>query len=236
MAYRSSASNNVNDQNLVITKPIGVVDGDILVVAVWSDNVGTTISEWSGFTEVTGSPLTSTLDGQRLFVGTKVAASEGSEYTFVGSSGIIGFIAAFSDRDSTLYLHRIATGESSAANPTPWNLTTGAFSGGNTSGTCDIVFIGASDITPSAVTTHTEPSGFTKRVDIQNTGGNSFYTGFLATKDDAASGETGVYTGTGTNGDTNSGWGAFALALLTSGGGGGGSISIPIHSARIRLY
>jgi hypothetical protein len=151
----------------------------------------------------------------KFSVATRKASSEPSSYTLISNNGTIGGVMAFSGEHATLYLHKISSGSSSASNASPWNITTGSFGGGNTTGTCDIVFIGASDITPANTTTHTAPSGFTKRDDIQDTS-THFRTGFTATKDGAAAGETGAYTGVGTAGSTNAGWAGIAIALLNS--------------------
>jgi hypothetical protein len=58
MPFRSSSTNNVSDANLVVTKPSGVVDGDILIAWMISDSNATTF-DWvasGNFTEVSVSP------------------------------------------------------------------------------------------------------------------------------------------------------------------------------------
>jgi hypothetical protein len=220
MAFRSiSTQPTPGNPTITVTPPAGIVNGDILVAWFVSDAASTGVQWSSGFTEVTGSPLTSSKDGQTLRAATKKANSESGNYTFGNAAGdgvaCIGGVACFSNRDGTLYLHKIATGANSTANTSPWTITSGTFSGGNTTGICDIILIAGSDTGDGGGTgvTHSTSSGFTKQADISDL---HFLHTCFETKDDVAAGETGAYSLTGTLGGQTSGWDIFAIALLAS--------------------
>jgi hypothetical protein len=218
MSFRSISTVAVLGNPISVPPPAGIVDGDILTAFAVSDDAAMTFTFPAGFTQVTGSPLTTTADGQRLAVATKKAASESGNYAIsgVGAGQLIGGIAAHSGRDATLFLHKVSSAVNNTLNASPWTITSAAFAAATT-GVADILFIAGSDTNGNSAT-HTPPSGFTERADISS---GTFQNMTVATKDDAAAGETGVYSGTGTSSGT-SGWGVFAIALLQASGGGGG--------------
>lgn len=221
MAFRAIAVNETGSSGgLVVTKPSGTAENDILIAFTVSDNASDTFTWPSGFAEVTGSPITCTLDNQTIGMAIKVAGgSEPANYTLTCSNTIIGGIAAFSGCATTGVPHRIITADDDSSDATPWDLTTGTFTGGNTSTSCDIVFYGGSDTNTSGDVSHTAPAGF-----IIPTNGDiddGFRNAMFAYKENAASGETGAYSATGTQATASAGFGAIALALELTGGGGG---------------
>jgi len=79
----ASTQNTVNTASLVISKPAGTVDGDLMIAIMCSDTTGTG-RLWSGdtgWTEVADSSLPTALR-----IAYKTASSEPSSYTFTSSS------------------------------------------------------------------------------------------------------------------------------------------------------
>lgn len=220
MPFRSIAVQEANDNTITITKPDGVVEGDILVAfAVSDDNAASTFTWPTDFVELTGTPLTSSADAQTVGCAIKVAGgSEPASYDISNSgNSIIGGIAAFSGCAITGVPHQSSVGSSSIANASPWSMATAAF-GSNTSEICDLIFIAGSDVTTNVDVTHTGPSApgaFTVRADIRAGARN----GMLSTLDSQAAGQSGALTGTGTAASASAGWNAIAIALENTGGG-----------------
>lgn len=214
MAFRSIETNSTTATDLVVTKPAGVVSGDILVAFGVSDGEVGTYTWPTGFTEVTGSPVSTTADAQLLGVAIKVAGgSEPANYTItVSSNTIIGGIAAFSGAVST-QPHRVSATTNNSANASPWTMTSAAFSS-STAVICDLVVIAGSDTLTSVDVVHSGPPGYNLQADIRS----GFRNGMLSTKNSVATEETGVLSATGTLGGATAGWGIIAVALeLTSG-------------------
>lgn len=217
MPFRSESHNATPANPQTITAPAGIQNGDLLVAYVVADASTATDPPLfpAGFSEITGSPLTSTADGQRLYVATKKANNEVGNYTLGAAAGdglsTIGGILCFSNIASVSFVHRVATGSSSTANASPWTITSGSYVGGNTAALCDLLWISASDENGVPPTSTSTPTGFTSRADF-NDGGFLNLQAF--TKDSIAAGDTGVYTSTVTDVGHTGGWGVFVLALL----------------------
>lgn len=219
MAYRSSSTNAVPALSCSVTPPAGIVDGDILIGWLSSDSAVTgSVALPAGFTAFTGLPVSSDLDGMAFTAGYKKAASESGNYVFTDTHNIVAGVICMSGEDASLYLHKQSIGSAGApGDPTQWDIISAAFAS-NTTGTCDIVFIGVSDSNVSTAVqamTQTEPAGLTKRATIDN---GTFFTGFVATKDGAASGETGAYTAHGDQVGATAGFACAAVALLNAAG------------------
>lgn len=235
MAFRSISTIDLAAASISVPPPAGIVDDDTLIAFAISDSQGTAFTWPAGFVEIAGSPLTCSADSQRVGVATKKAAGEAGNYVLTqgGTDEIIGGVICHSGRDVSLYLHRIASGNQNVAQASPWSITSGAFSGGNTTGICDIVFIAGSDVTSLSDAVHAAPGGMTLRADIRDTRtGSAFIQGMVATLDGSASGDTGVYTGTGTAVGVTSGWSVFVIGLLAAAGGGGGGVSPMFRGSR----
>lgn len=211
--FETLSFNNVNDGNLVVDLPSGTVAGNILVVfCADEDNAGT--YTWpSGFTAVTGTPVTSTADAMKMGVAIKVATgSEPANYTIVDStSGSICIMVRVSGGNTTGVPHRSSVGNSNASNASPWSMTTASFSGGNTSAKSVILLIAGSDVTSTADVVCTPPGGYTipTNGDIRD----GFRNLCFAYQNNVAAGATGALTMTGTAAGITSGWGAVAIAL-----------------------
>lgn len=222
MAFRSAAKNDTAGTAGVVTKPAGTIDGDILVAWCITDSASGTVTWPGGFTETSVTPLrTSTTDASSLFVATKVASGEGASYSITLSSAGKRGMAAFSGRDTVSPINKISGVTRTTATATPWPENSAAF-GSVTTATCDIAMIVDDDIEGAVVgpVIHTPPAGFTTQ--IENNGADIFQ-GVLYTKDDAASGETGSYTGTGTlAGSAGADRSIVVIALAAAAGGGGG--------------
>src|SRR5690349_15475831 len=95
LAFRSksTAANGAAPTSLNVTKPSGVVDGDLLIAFVTIAGDQTISSVPSGWTTV-GSTTTGTATGDcTQAVYAKIAASEGSSYTWSFSAGVDAAIA-----------------------------------------------------------------------------------------------------------------------------------------------
>lgn len=220
MAFRSISSNNVPSSTLSVTPPAGIQNGDVLVMWTTSDDSAGTLTFPAGFTKLTGSPRSSTIDGMTLEAAWKIAASESGSYQVSSSTPVIGAVACFSGIDTGTLPYRQSNGQSSVNNDSPWSMTTAAFSS-NTDVTCDLVFIGASDGPGTPV--HSGPSGYTIRADIAS----GIIAGALSSQDAVASGVTGADSMIGTDAGHAAGWGAFHIALKNSGGGSPPAVSDP---------
>ena len=213
MAFRSIAVNETPSSSLVVTKPAGVVSGDVLVAFALNDGNAANFSWPSGFTAVTGTPINTTFDGQQLGAAIKIAGgSEPANYTITASTTIIGGIAAFSG-GADPQPHRSSATSNDNGNASPWSITSAAFSS-NTSVTSDMVIVAGSDTTTSGNVAHSGPTGYTVQADIRS----GFINAMLSTKDSVASGESGVQTATGTLAGASSAWAVFAIALELSAG------------------
>jgi hypothetical protein len=223
MSFRAAAFVTTPANPISITKPAGTVDDDIVILFAFSDSSSTAPGFPAGFVVFTGLPLTSTLDGSIFSAAYKKAASEGASYSVSGpASGTIGGALSFSGRDTTSFLHRVSVGQrtpTSGGDTSPWTFTSAAFSS-NTTGECDLVFIGDSDVDGNVDVTHAAPSGYTIPAsgDIRS----GFFNGFASYKEAAASGVTGSATATGTSAGRSANWMCVHVALLAAGGGGGG--------------
>lgn len=92
-SYRSKSTGNATG-TLVLSKPSGTVDGDVMVAVVRLGYPSETFSAVpSGWTQL----YNSTVGGYRQGVWYKVAASEGASYSWTGSGGsyVAGYIATF---------------------------------------------------------------------------------------------------------------------------------------------
>lgn len=226
MAYGSVSSAPTPAHPLVITKPSTTVAGGVLLAWCVIDDQNSWTFTLTGFTTLTGFPIalnsSGGTDGGGMWVGYKyTTGSEPSSYSVSnnGNKDMSGGMVFIANRDASLFLHRIAVGSSNTANNSPWSMATGAYSGGATSGLCDLVVIGGSDNKPSGTVTHTAPSGFTKRADVSD---GTFYQSFVATLDAVAAGDAGSKTASGAGSGLQAGWAICCVALLDDGTGGGG--------------
>jgi hypothetical protein len=206
-------------ETLTITAPTGLTDGRVMVAALCSDSPIQSLTVPTGFTAVTGSPSSTTVDGQTVFVYTKVCSSESGDYAFTAPAAdvrtVIGGIYVFDNQDASPP-HRVVTASNNSSNASPWTGTTGSFGAGNTTGQCDVIFVMGSDVLSNVDVTHAAPSGYTLQSDIRN----GFRNLGVSTKDAVASGFDGVLSGTGTAGGASAGWIVFTIALLNVSGGG----------------
>lgn len=207
MAFRSISTNSTGAANLSVTKPSGVVSGDYLIAFKVIDNVGDTFTV-TGFSHITGSPVSTTIDNQQLAVLVRKAdGTEGASFSLDSSNNGIGGVIAFSGIDPTTQLDVTpSVNSSNASNASPWTITaTGVTTSTNN---CDLVIIAGDDITATGDVTHSTPSGFTNQADLNE----GFKNVVVFTGTAGAAGATGNKTFTGTGG-AGSGWAVFLLAL-----------------------
>jgi hypothetical protein len=102
--FRNSAAtlNSTAGTSVVITKPTGTVNDDVMVAIIVKDNQAA-ITAPGGWTQVTGSPVNHTGGNLQLAVYTKKAASEGANYTFTWTGAVrnSGWIGSYITVDGT---------------------------------------------------------------------------------------------------------------------------------------
>ena len=221
MAIVSITPQNTAAGSVVLTPSSGAPSaGDVVILVGAIDFSGDTFTFPGGFTQPAWSPLaTAIVAGQAIALAYKVAGgSEPTSYTINSVSGFdaCGVVIVLSGRHATDFLHRFSAVSNTTPDATPWDIPSAAFASSTAEG-CDILFIAGSDVDTFGAITHTSPSGFSAASNF----GDTIRRGFVAYKEAAAAGETGVYTGTGalTGGNANSN--VYVLALAAAGGGGG---------------
>jgi hypothetical protein len=217
MPFRSATSTaqTVAQLSVTVSKPAGLADGDVLVLAI-NINGGNAVG-FTGLTLPSGFTLqdsTPSSNGHRVVVATKAvssASSEPSTYTTswsgitANTSGAI--LAAYSGIDTTTPADVAAstTSNASSASPTTPTVTTA-------SDNAIVLSILAAD--SGAVTTSSGSPAVTVRADV---GGRQIS---LSDRVLATAGATGVTTLGYNSAKTHTG---TTLALRPTGGGGGGS-------------
>ena len=171
---------------VVINKPTGTIDGDIMVAVMHGGNGGTWTGD-TGWTEVIDQGVT-----PNLRAAYKVASSEGSSYTFTysGSGSERGFIATFRG-----YQYDTASASVTLLNGDGTLAITGITAAGG-------ILIAAYALTNGAGLGATTPSGMTSMV--SDLSGSS---GMAAFWQEVAAGATGTRSSniTGTNPVNNGG-------------------------------
>lgn len=222
MAFRSATSSNgstgFNEPDVVVTKPAGVVDGDVLIVFFAIESAGSSVTTLSGWTAHPSNPLTVSADGQRGFCFHKIASSEPASWTWTwsnaGSSGANYHCLAFSGRNTSAPITATNSGSSNTASASPRTISA---NGVTAAASDDLVWLGFLDNTAAATVSYSPPSGFTEATDASD---GSFTSSATAYKENISSGATGTISGTGTYSTGNAGYGAFLLAIAAAGGGG----------------
>ena len=190
---RASSTAQSGTTDTIVTKPTGTVDGDVLVVALGTNEASPTNP--GGWTLLYGPTLVS---AKYLSVWSKVASSEPSTWTWTSTSkGYIGQAAAIQDCTSATPSDKGAQNNASSANivapsitPTVTNtLLIGAF----------MVEANSAGITADGAMT-----------EDQDTARGTNFRLELAHETRAAAGATGTRTAVSATGGVNTGWlGAF---------------------------
>jgi len=218
MARRASTGNSVRNTSLVLTKPAGTVDGDVVVLYAINDAAADAITFPAGFAALASSPLQNTFDSQRCAAAWKVAASEPASWTVTCPSDVIGGAVSFSGRSGVLTASSgLSTGATGAASPAACNATGLTAAAGD-----DLFWICGSDNDSGVDVTFTAPSGFTIDQDLWP-GSADFRNLGSAYRDNFAGGATGTVTGTATFASGSAARATFLLAFAAAGGGGGGT-------------
>jgi len=227
MAFRSVASNVTAASSLVVTKPAGAVQDDILIACKVIDNTGDTITWPTGFVGLTGTPITtSSVDGQQFWVAYKIAGgSEPANYTLQTANNGIGFIAAYSGRDPVSPIDRQNVNNSGSGAASPWTVSITPGSVTNTG--CDLIVIWGDDVNGGVDVTHTMPSvpgTFTSRADLNGAGAANFMNCVIGDLENwGSSGAPGVIAGVGTSAGRTADWAVAFIALKPAAGGGAAS-------------
>ena len=158
IAFRSSSSAFAQATSVVVTKPAGVVNGDVLVAVALSD--GAAVTPPAGWSGITG--------GGALNMYYKTAASEPANYTWTTSANniISAIISAYSGATGVVDKSNV-TGSGSSTTPTAVAITT-------TNNNEMIVWAAANGVITDE-TTDSCPSAMTKRQDIEA----SYFDGFV---------------------------------------------------------
>lgn len=203
--YRAVSSAAADTGNVVVTKPSGTVDGDLLLAVHFQDPDGSAANQTaSGWTQV-GSTQDNAVGSTKVW--RKAASSEGANYTFGGDGGASGVVIIIRidghDAGSPIDVTAtFGTGGSSVSHVAPAVSPAGSDS---------LLVCGAYALVEGAALTYTAPGTMTERADVQPSG--QWVAGTLATQGLAASGSTGTRTFTAS---TAKAWNAFSLAVASA--------------------
>jgi hypothetical protein len=214
----SSPAGTTTNTSLVINKPSGVVQGDVMIVNIAQQSNNTTNPTLLGWTLVDGRSLAGTTLRYAAVLYKVAGASEPSSYTFTLGAGVnsaVGSIAAFSGVDATGgFLVGGGAGGPFDVNPGTISVQgsqTGVSATAITTATANaavIMFGQAAGSTPTwSGWNTTSPGTLTEIVDAQQAAGSSIGIAW-ATK--ATAGSTGTGTATLSGAERN---GAILLAL-----------------------
>lgn len=118
IAIQTTSIGETNGASLVITKPTGVVDGDLMIAVVGA--IGAVTSAPSGWTLVTSETTTN-----KLYIYRKAASSEGTDYTWgFDNDGADGVIMRIDGHNSASPIGTTGTFNSQTNNANP-TFTTG---------------------------------------------------------------------------------------------------------------
>lgn len=187
VAVRAASGNGTGGGAVVVTKPTGVVDGDLLVAIQIADSDGTAAALTAPTGWTSAASITPTAMGPAK-VWTKTAASEGTSYSFGGGAtsasevAILAFTAG--TWNTTTPLASITWGGSTTSSTSHVAPSITGVAGG------ELVCAFASQ---GGALTRTAPSGMTERTDSSVSSWASLET---TTLDLAAAGATGTKTAT----------------------------------------
>ncbi len=207
-AFRASTTaGNGAGTSVVVTKPTGTVQDDILINLLYLENTADTITAPSGWTELTacgGNQTGPTPDFRVKVYWLRAGASEPTSYTWSWTNSVwrTATMAAFSGAITTGDPTDGCSFNASATSSTSMTAT------GITTTVADtlVIFLGTEfDGSPTA----TPPSGMTERVDFANV--------YLADVAQASAGATGNKTAT----LSAAAWNTGSLTALKPPGGGG---------------
>lgn len=165
ITFRAKADTNeyTTDKTLVVNKPTGTVEGDLMVAAIAygaaDPGAMTPPADWT--------PIRETANGTTLFLKTyyKIAgASEPASYTWTSANNVtakVGAICTYYNIDGTPF-----DVDSYQANASSTNITAPGLTAAEDNEL--LVFAGAINIGTSS-TTFTPPGGMTERVDVHST-------------------------------------------------------------------
>jgi hypothetical protein len=220
----SALVKQVTTGTIVVTKPAGVVDGDVMItVHIKEGGGGWTITPPAGWTLIQG-PDSTTSDGQELVAYKKVASSEGASYSWShdANNRTLSFAVAYSGVDNTTPININGVTIDSGANASPVSVSSPAET--TTQNGCMLLHVAAGDPTNSGGS-WTAPAGFTARVNDFDTGSpmDGFVPVLLADKIQSSAGSTGTLTSTLTLSGGDAGWIAQTIALQDASPPAGGA-------------
>lgn len=213
------AQNDTPNTGSVITKYAGLAANDVQLAWKIVDNTADTFSisgtGQATWTQLAGSPASTSIDGQELAVFIQRAgASEPASYSLDSSNSGIGGIITIRGVDATTALDvAVTVALSNSANASPWNIDAAGLT--TVTGDSLLVMIAGDDVTSSAAVTHTAPASpgtWTK----QTEGNSGFLNYGVFTAPKPAAGATGTVTAVGTAGGASAGWATFLIALRTA--------------------
>jgi hypothetical protein len=217
---RSVATGNEADGTILVTKPAGTADGDVLVAFCFGYATALAdVTAPAGFTVRDTEGDAGTNRHGKVF--TKVAASEGASYTF-GSTTAYDYFAVI-----LVAVQGADTASTDGVDGTP---ASGIFNNGDDTADAPSISPSGSDSLllcaamfnsfSAAARTTTPPTGMTEIADFQRADQFDMYA--AASLALSSSGATGVKTFTGSAGaGTSGGWITFSIAIKSSAGGGG---------------
>lgn len=212
---KSEASDGgIRSPSIAIDKPVGTIDGDMLVWAIQYDNVGAVVTWPLGWTLL--QTLISTADEAALYILTKIANGEGSNY--VATTDLTDWWAtamgAWSGVANAIPLSSGAVDNSATASP--WTINAPSVT--TTQNNAKLVYIGSVDtLLTNLSPAYTAPSGFTSRA---NPNDANFASLNISDKTQAVAGASGVISGSATGVGTAGKLGALVAFNPTSAGTG----------------
>ncbi len=229
MAFRSIASATINENTTItVTKPVGVVADDILLVvlAFLPDGAPPTVTYPVGWTEIRSDGVTNSEIVQKC-AWKRATASEPANYAFTWTttSDCAGDILAYSGRDTGATVIDIHGGQKNASSVsvTAPTVTT-------TVANDDLVFLGGAQ--GNTTRTFTPPTGMTERSDHGTTGALGGVWEETADEVFVGPGATGTRIATLTVAGINIGQ---LVAFKPAAGGAAASLLIPRHPMAAHL-
>lgn len=230
MAFRSSSANFVTGTTNTVTKPAGVVDGDVLLAAWVADNLTVTMTPpagWSQYGSNANIASGSNLGQVRLFY--KVASGEGSNYAFTLNSSLENevCIGAWSGRAAPSFsASNVAITVVATNNASPYALSSTGLTAGN--GDDIAYFIGLRLNNNANAATLTAPTNYITR---NNSSGAHYNDMCMCSRDNVSAGATGTLGGSIASTGNAMSSGVFVIALAAA---GGGSTVVPRAQAHYR--
>jgi hypothetical protein len=233
----SSIVKQVTTGSIVLNKPTGVVDGDVMFTFHMKDGSGGwTITPPAGWTTLISPVGIDTPDSQTFALYYKVASSEGTTYTWThdSNSRTISVVTAWHNNAASP-VNASNSSTNASANATPITVTGPTIT--TTQNGCMIVHFAGGDPDTSTTGSWTVPTGYTSRVSDYDTASpaSGWMPILIADKIQTSAGATGTVSSTLTPASGNAGWFAATVAIEDVSPPSGGPPFLPFRQLRPNL-